>query len=124
VRRLGCVYKNNHHIKNMDYQSARAISELQVSLTRKYIMKPIDGDINVDRYFDFSNLIDRGALLVAKTFNTFDEFKAYLEENYPWTVEEDINHEEEHMQIARRHGLKKITFAVLETEGGLVKYFK
>lgn len=98
----------------MDVNTLKRTCELNVSLLGKYSRKLMDGDISVDEYLDVCIRLDRALMTLATTFDNIDDFRSYLEDNYPESMYRILGHESEHYNIAKKHGLKKLTFGIME----------
>lgn len=86
------------------------------TLEKKCVERLMKGEITAEEYLDFCDRVDRGVHIIGRVFSGFDEFASYMEGKYPLTATSEIFHEKEHWEIAKRHGLEKFSFGVLEGE--------
>jgi len=101
----------------MNFKTFEQVSELHGRLLGKYTQKLIDGNISVNQYLDFHKKIEGSLMLFATTFDDVNKFEEYFCENYPNAdipPQKQVEHEIEHYNIGIKHGLKEMTFGLLE----------
>lgn len=98
----------------LSYQKLERLQALQKNLMSRYISKLVRGEIAVDKYLEVMMAEERTELFFARVFDTFEDFEAYIRNQYPMAAEEQINHERKHFDCAMRHGLKDTKVGLYE----------
>jgi len=102
----------------LDIVRMKRLQELQTKVVARCLSGLSCGELDVGEYLKRMRAEERTEAFYARTFETFEEFEAYMRSRYPAAAKAQISHERLHFDCAVKHGLRDTRVGVYECLDG------